>query len=152
MITSWSVLLLLMADSISFPILGMSFLVSLWRQRRFQCGRRVTDRVIAALSHSCSRGMIEVSLERSQIVHWKQLWWLPYPVREEIYWMRWKFLQAFLLWQAPIRSWSRRLSKCSQVFIESSSIRWLLQYEINWLDDLKPIMVATNEVTTCFVH
>ena len=74
---SWSVLSSLTAYGISFTILGMSFLVSHWRQQRFQCGRRVAGWVIAALSHGCSRGMIEVSLERSQIVHWKQLWWLP---------------------------------------------------------------------------
>ena len=51
--------------------------ISHWRKQHFQCGRWVADWVIAALSHGCSRGMIEASLERSQIVHWKQLWWLP---------------------------------------------------------------------------
>ena len=76
-ITSWTVLLSLTVYSISFTILGMSLLVSHWQQRRFQCGRWLADRVIAVLIHGWLRGIIEAALERSRIVHWKQLWWLP---------------------------------------------------------------------------
>ena len=46
---------------------------------------------------------------------------------------------AFLLWRAPILIWSKHLSKHSQVFIGGSSVRELLQYEMNWLHNLKPI-------------
>ena len=67
----WSVISSLTAYNISFTILSISLLVSHWRQRRFQCGKRVADRVSAARSRGCSRRMIEASLEMSQIVHWK---------------------------------------------------------------------------------
>ena len=42
-------------------------------------------------------------------------------------------MAVLLLW-SPNLSWSRRLSKRSHVFIGSSSIRWLLQYEMIWMD------------------
>ena len=77
--------------------------------------------VIAALSHGCLRGMIEASLERSQIVHWKQLWWLP-SMRKNLLDVT-KVLTSFPALAGPVLGWSQHISKCSQVFIGNSSIR-----------------------------
>ena len=132
MITSWSVLSSLTAYNISFTILGMSLLVSHWWQRHCQCGRRVADWVTAALSHGCSTGKIKASLKRSQIVHSKQLWWLPsFPALAGPHCQLVKMsLEAFA-------GFHRR-----QFHPVTAPVR----------DDLKPIMVVTKEVTTCSVH
>ena len=127
-ITSWSALSSLTVYSISFTILGMSFLVSHWQQWRFQCGRRVFDRFIAALSHCCavswlfevddrsiSREVADCSLEASLVTA------LP-STRKNLLDMA-KVLTSFPALAGPILSWSRRLSKHSQVFMGSRFIR-----------------------------
>ena len=100
MIISWSILSSLTAYSISFTILGMSLLVSQWRQRHFQYGRQVADQVIAALSRDCSRGWSKRLSRGCRLFIGSSS----------------GDCLAFLLGRAPILSWPRRLSKRSQVF------------------------------------
>ena len=88
--------------------------------------------------------------KRSQIIYWKHLWWLP-SMRKNLLDAT-KVLTGCRALVVPHSQMVKASLEASTVFIGNSSIRWLFQYQMNWLNEFKPIMEATKEVTTCSVH